>query len=173
MIEFWQGQSTRIHDRIRFRRPASGEEADGVLTREGENGWIYERLAPWNVLTNSLSDRGSIPGVIYNIQVACFSWGINTDNKTICCNHQTIKQDLNSICSKSIDTFSPHIANILGKKNTKKNWKKNETTTRNAFVQDGRIGCFKVTDTCALASFVRWTPNCSPQRRRTVTPPHN
>ncbi len=47
MIEFWQGQSTRIHDRIRFRRPVQGsQEPDGILTHQGENGWIYERLAP-------------------------------------------------------------------------------------------------------------------------------
>jgi len=46
MIEFWQGQSTRIHDRIRFRRPEGSHEPDGVLTHVGDNGWIYERLAP-------------------------------------------------------------------------------------------------------------------------------
>ncbi|XP_054286748.1 pyridoxine/pyridoxamine 5'-phosphate oxidase-like isoform X1 [Macrosteles quadrilineatus] len=45
-IEFWQGQSNRIHDRIRFRRCKSGEKADGRLTHVGENGWVYERLAP-------------------------------------------------------------------------------------------------------------------------------
>merc|ERR1712136_279556 len=46
MIEFWQGQSPRIHDRIRFRRPEGSHELDGILTHPGENGWIYERLAP-------------------------------------------------------------------------------------------------------------------------------
>lgn len=45
-IEFWQGQTDRIHDRIRFRRPEKGEEPDEVVTHLGENGWIYERLAP-------------------------------------------------------------------------------------------------------------------------------
>lgn len=44
-IEFWQGQTDRIHDRIRFRRPNVGEP-DGILTYPGEDGWIYERLAP-------------------------------------------------------------------------------------------------------------------------------
>lgn len=44
-IEFWQGQTTRIHDRIRFRKP-KGNEPDGHLTHHGEDGWIYERLAP-------------------------------------------------------------------------------------------------------------------------------
>ncbi|MFB6098529.1 MAG: pyridoxamine 5'-phosphate oxidase [Salinibacter sp.] len=33
-IEFWQGRPSRLHDRLRYRRP-SGEEA-----------WILERLAP-------------------------------------------------------------------------------------------------------------------------------
>ncbi len=46
MVEFWQGQSTRIHDRIRFRRPKDESEPDGILTHSGDNGWIYERLAP-------------------------------------------------------------------------------------------------------------------------------
>ncbi|KAL5283908.1 PNPO family protein [Megaselia abdita] len=45
LIEFWQGQSDRLHDRIRFRKNAE-EEADGVLVHKGEKGWIYERLAP-------------------------------------------------------------------------------------------------------------------------------
>jgi len=45
-IEFWQGQTDRIHDRIKFRRPINGEKPDGILTHEGQDGWIYERLAP-------------------------------------------------------------------------------------------------------------------------------
>lgn len=45
-IEFWQGQSTRLHDRIRFRLPENSEKPDGKLLHEGENGWVYERLAP-------------------------------------------------------------------------------------------------------------------------------
>jgi pyridoxamine 5'-phosphate oxidase len=36
VVEFWQGQSTRLHDRLRFRRSEDG----------GEGGWILERLAP-------------------------------------------------------------------------------------------------------------------------------
>ncbi|CAG9760334.1 unnamed protein product [Ceutorhynchus assimilis] len=43
MIEFWQGRSDRIHDRIRFRFPAANEP-DGVLTKPGDKGWIYEEL---------------------------------------------------------------------------------------------------------------------------------
>jgi len=44
MIEFWQGQTNRLHDRIRFRK--SDEEVDDKLVHRGENGWVYERLAP-------------------------------------------------------------------------------------------------------------------------------
>ncbi|KAG8234063.1 hypothetical protein J437_LFUL013559 [Ladona fulva] len=45
-VEFWQGQTDRIHDRIRFRRPKENENPDGVLLHEGEDGWVYERLSP-------------------------------------------------------------------------------------------------------------------------------
>jgi len=45
-IEFWQGQSTRIHDRIRFRRRKDEETLDSTLSLEGEQGWVIERLAP-------------------------------------------------------------------------------------------------------------------------------
>jgi pyridoxamine 5'-phosphate oxidase len=37
-VEFWQGRSNRLHDRLRFRRAADGRTADGV--------WVVERLAP-------------------------------------------------------------------------------------------------------------------------------
>ena len=47
-FEFWQGQSTRIHDRIVFRRKNDDDEEilDPKLTLEGENGWLIERLSP-------------------------------------------------------------------------------------------------------------------------------
>lgn len=45
-IEFWQGQTNRLHDRIQFRRSDENVQADGELTHSGDNGWIYERLAP-------------------------------------------------------------------------------------------------------------------------------
>lgn len=46
-IEFWQGQSNRLHDRIRFICGEDAEkEVDGVLVHKGENGWVFERLAP-------------------------------------------------------------------------------------------------------------------------------
>lgn len=46
VIEFWQGQTNRLHDRIRFRRPAEGEVLNEKSSIKGEDGWIYERLAP-------------------------------------------------------------------------------------------------------------------------------
>jgi pyridoxamine 5'-phosphate oxidase len=46
-FEFWQGQSSRIHDRIRFRRKLDPTEVpDPKVSVEGENGWIIERLSP-------------------------------------------------------------------------------------------------------------------------------
>ncbi|XP_076765956.1 pyridoxine/pyridoxamine 5'-phosphate oxidase [Xylocopa sonorina] len=45
-VEFWQGQSDRLHDRIRFRRPKPNEKIDNVLIHQGNNGWVYERLSP-------------------------------------------------------------------------------------------------------------------------------
>lgn len=37
-IEFWQGQTNRLHDRIRFRK--TKEVVDGKLTHQAENGWV-------------------------------------------------------------------------------------------------------------------------------------
>lgn len=45
-IEFWCGRSNRLHDRIRFRRPKKDEVINTALTKEGDNGWLYERLSP-------------------------------------------------------------------------------------------------------------------------------
>jgi len=45
-IEFWQGQTTRVHDRLVFRRPEQGEALDPAVTHQGDDGWLYERLAP-------------------------------------------------------------------------------------------------------------------------------
>lgn len=45
-IEFWQGQSDRLHDRIRFRLPQESVKPDGKLLFQGEEGWVYERLSP-------------------------------------------------------------------------------------------------------------------------------
>lgn len=46
VIEFWQGQTTRLHDRIQFRKLNENEQIDSSITHKGENGWYYERLAP-------------------------------------------------------------------------------------------------------------------------------
>lgn len=51
IIEFWQGQSNRLHDRIQFRR-AGYEQLEGQsfdtsnCWNDGEDGWIYSRLSP-------------------------------------------------------------------------------------------------------------------------------
>lgn len=46
-IEFWQGQTNRLHDRIRFRQKLKdGETVDGEVLHQGESGWFYDRLAP-------------------------------------------------------------------------------------------------------------------------------
>ncbi len=46
VIEFWQGQTNRLHDRIVFRRPSPNEILDPKITHTGQDGWVYERLAP-------------------------------------------------------------------------------------------------------------------------------
>ncbi|CAG0919382.1 unnamed protein product [Notodromas monacha] len=45
-VEFWRGQSSRVHDRIRFRKPEKDEKVDGVLVHPGLHDWVYERLGP-------------------------------------------------------------------------------------------------------------------------------
>jgi pyridoxamine 5'-phosphate oxidase len=46
VFEFWQGQTNRMHDRIRFRRMQPNEKIDQSLSHIGDDGWLYERLAP-------------------------------------------------------------------------------------------------------------------------------
>jgi pyridoxamine 5'-phosphate oxidase len=41
-VEFWQGRSARLHDRLRFRRMDGANGADG----EASAPWIIERLSP-------------------------------------------------------------------------------------------------------------------------------
>ncbi|KAM9296501.1 pyridoxine-5'-phosphate oxidase [Gastrophryne carolinensis] len=45
VIEFWQGQTNRLHDRIVFRRKKEEEETS-PWTHTAIDGWVYERLAP-------------------------------------------------------------------------------------------------------------------------------
>lgn len=47
LIEFWQGQTNRLHDRIVFVRPKEGETELGDMQHQAEGGWIYQRLSPW------------------------------------------------------------------------------------------------------------------------------
>lgn len=43
-IEFYQGQSNRLSDRIQFRRESI--PFDPTVTHQGTDGWVYERLSP-------------------------------------------------------------------------------------------------------------------------------
>ncbi|XP_078454614.1 pyridoxine-5'-phosphate oxidase isoform X2 [Lampetra fluviatilis] len=45
-LEFWQGQTNRVHDRIVFRRAQEDMQPDGLLTHEAVSGWVYQRLSP-------------------------------------------------------------------------------------------------------------------------------
>ncbi|KAL3832607.1 hypothetical protein ACJMK2_024238 [Sinanodonta woodiana] len=44
--EFWQGQTNRLHDRLRFRKLREGELLDESVMHKGEDGWVIERLCP-------------------------------------------------------------------------------------------------------------------------------
>ena len=46
VFEFWQGQTDRLHDRIRFRLKRSNEYNIVQEIYKGDGDWIYERLAP-------------------------------------------------------------------------------------------------------------------------------
>ncbi|XP_065278638.1 pyridoxine-5'-phosphate oxidase [Emys orbicularis] len=46
VVEFWQGQTNRLHDRIVFRRLRDAAAPTGLMTHKGEGNWVYERLAP-------------------------------------------------------------------------------------------------------------------------------
>ncbi|XP_019749376.1 pyridoxine-5'-phosphate oxidase isoform X1 [Hippocampus comes] len=45
LIEFWQGQTNRLHDRIVFTKVATDAEL-GEHQRSGESCWAYQRLSP-------------------------------------------------------------------------------------------------------------------------------
>ncbi|XP_009072626.1 PREDICTED: pyridoxine-5'-phosphate oxidase, partial [Acanthisitta chloris] len=46
VMEFWQGQTNRLHDRIVFRRLREGSAPLGAMTHRGEGDWVYERFSP-------------------------------------------------------------------------------------------------------------------------------
>ncbi|XP_068592941.1 pyridoxine-5'-phosphate oxidase [Cebidichthys violaceus] len=46
LIEFWQGQTNRLHDRIVFTRPEDGASELGEFQHAAEGGWVYQRLSP-------------------------------------------------------------------------------------------------------------------------------
>lgn len=47
LMEFWQGQTTRLHDRIVFTKTTDGDSELGEFQHAAEGGWVYQRLAPW------------------------------------------------------------------------------------------------------------------------------
>ncbi|TMS21863.1 Pyridoxine-5'-phosphate oxidase [Larimichthys crocea] len=46
MIEFWQGQTVRLHDRIVFTKPKDRKSELGEFQHAAEGGWVYQRLSP-------------------------------------------------------------------------------------------------------------------------------
>ncbi|MGH0161513.1 UNVERIFIED_CONTAM: hypothetical protein FKN15_066476 [Acipenser sinensis] len=46
VMEFWQGQTTRLHDRIVFQRQVEGDGPEGTMQHKGEGGWTFHRLSP-------------------------------------------------------------------------------------------------------------------------------
>ncbi|XP_034271479.1 pyridoxine-5'-phosphate oxidase isoform X2 [Pantherophis guttatus] len=46
VIEFWQGQTNRLHDRIVFRYLQDSSTSLDPMTHRGEGNWVYERLSP-------------------------------------------------------------------------------------------------------------------------------
>jgi len=44
-MEFWQGQSDRLHDRIVFVRVEQAAKKQ-IASHVGENGWVFYRLSP-------------------------------------------------------------------------------------------------------------------------------
>lgn len=68
-MEFWCGGAGRMHDRIRFRYPDDNETIYDDLTKEGDNGWVYERLSPWDRLSVCIRKGSSIHFVWRNFFV--------------------------------------------------------------------------------------------------------
>ncbi|XP_048416795.1 pyridoxine-5'-phosphate oxidase [Stegostoma tigrinum] len=45
-IEFWQGQTNRLHDRILFQRLKGESIEDPAMIHKAEGDWVYKRLSP-------------------------------------------------------------------------------------------------------------------------------
>uniref|UniRef100_UPI00398F38A4 pyridoxine-5'-phosphate oxidase n=1 Tax=Pristiophorus japonicus TaxID=55135 RepID=UPI00398F38A4 len=45
-IEFWQGQTNRLHDRILFQRLQEGQDREPSMIHKAEGDWVYKRLSP-------------------------------------------------------------------------------------------------------------------------------
>ena len=45
VFEFWQGQTNRLHDRIRYRKLPPNEEFNEKYMQKGERDWVIERLS--------------------------------------------------------------------------------------------------------------------------------
>lgn len=46
VMEFWQGQTNRLHDRIVFTRHSEGQSELAEFQHPAEGGWVYQRLSP-------------------------------------------------------------------------------------------------------------------------------
>ncbi|XP_038634510.1 pyridoxine-5'-phosphate oxidase isoform X2 [Scyliorhinus canicula] len=45
-IEFWQGQTNRLHDRILFQRLKEGKVPDASMIHKADGDWVFKRLSP-------------------------------------------------------------------------------------------------------------------------------
>ncbi|XP_078385618.1 pyridoxine-5'-phosphate oxidase [Cetorhinus maximus] len=45
-IEFWQGQTNRLHDRILFQRLKEGTVPDTSMIHKADGDWVFKRLSP-------------------------------------------------------------------------------------------------------------------------------
>ncbi|XP_078080380.1 pyridoxine-5'-phosphate oxidase [Mustelus asterias] len=45
-IEFWQGQTNRLHDRILFQRLKEGNVPDISMIHKADGDWVFKRLSP-------------------------------------------------------------------------------------------------------------------------------
>lgn len=74
LMEFWQGQTTRLHDRIVFTKTQDGDPELGEFQHPAEAGWSYQRLAPWR--------QGPGYSLTGRSHVGCLGSGIKCLSKT-------------------------------------------------------------------------------------------